>query len=270
MAVITKITTQQKNQARYNVYLDHGKGEEFAFSVDEDVLIKFQLKKGLELDDFSLMEIHYQDDIRKSYNSAVAYLAKRMRSVKEVRDFLLKKEIEDPVIHEVIHKLVQQKYLEDQEYAFAYVRSQINTTDKGPDLIQLELKDKGIEKSMIEIALKEYSDDQQFEKAAKLCEKFVQKNTKDSNKVIKKKMENMLLRKGYSFDIIHKAVNETESHKPFDEELDAISCQYEKIHRKFSHLSGFEYDQKIKQALYRKGFSIEVIEIFLAKQKEID
>ena len=54
MAVITKITTQQKNQDRFNIFMDYGKGEEYAFSVDSDVLIHFQLKKGMELDDFSI------------------------------------------------------------------------------------------------------------------------------------------------------------------------------------------------------------------------
>lgn len=56
MAIITKITTQQKNQDRFNIFMDYGKGkgEEFAFSVDSDVLIKFQLKKGWNLTIFPL------------------------------------------------------------------------------------------------------------------------------------------------------------------------------------------------------------------------
>lgn len=49
MPVITKITTQKNSGERYNVYLDYGKGEEFGFGVDENVLIKYDLKKVVSL-----------------------------------------------------------------------------------------------------------------------------------------------------------------------------------------------------------------------------
>ena len=91
MPIITKITAQQKCQDRYNIFMDFGKGEEYAFSVDEDVLIKFQLKKGLELDDFSLMEIHYHDDIRKAYNVAIIYLSKMIQVRKRNKRFFNQK-----------------------------------------------------------------------------------------------------------------------------------------------------------------------------------
>jgi regulatory protein len=270
MAIITKITTQQKNQDRYNIFMDYGKGEEFAFSVDENVLIKYQLKKGLELDEFSLMEINYHDDIQKAYNSAISYLARRIRSEKEIKDFLLKKEMEEPVIQEVIHKLIEQKYIDDREYAFAYVRTQVNTTDKGPGLIGMELKERGINQKYIEHALGQYSFELQVEKTASISEKFFQKNTKDSNRVLKQKLETLLVRKGYSFEVINLAQSSIDIDKPADEEFEAIKYQGSKAHRKFSHYTGFEFEQKMKQFLFRKGFSIETIERYLLELKEKD
>lgn len=267
MGIITKITTQQKNQDRFNVFMDKGKGEEFAFSVDSDVLIKFQLKKGMELDDFSYLEIQFQDDIRKAYNLAVNYLARRMRSEKEVREYLEKKDIEEAIINEVVHKLSSQKYINDEEFTSAYVRTQINTTDKGPDLIRLELIEKGIRKELIAKALKEYSISDQIEKAIKLSSKLLNKNTKDSQKIVKQKVEQLLLRKGYPYEVIQIAISETETHKDNVEEMEAIRYQGEKAQRKYSKFSGFEYDQKVKQALYRKGFSIDLIDKYLDEIK---
>ncbi|XJZ27921.1 recombination regulator RecX [Bacillota bacterium Lsc_1132] len=263
MAVITKITTQQKNIGRYNVFLD----EKFAFSVDEDVLIKFQLKKGMELDELSLMEIQYSDDIRKAYNSAIAYLARRIRSEKEIWDYLLKKEMEELVINEVVHKLKTQNYLNDEEYAAAYVRTQINTTDKGPNVIRMELIDKGIQKDIIQDCLREFTGEQQLEKAVGITRKFFQKNTKDSFHVLKQKLESLLLRKGYSFEVIQRAIAESAVEGNSVDELEAIRYQGEKVSRKYSHYTGYEYEQKMKQALYRKGFTIDLIEKFLDEQK---
>lgn len=270
MAIITKITTQQKNHDRYNIFMDDGKGEEFAFSVDSDVLIKFQLKKGMELDDFSLLEIQFQDDIRKAYHLAVQFLARRIRSEKEIRDYLQKKAIKEPIIQEVVHKLKSQQYLNDSEYAFAFVRTMVNTTDKGPDIIKQELKEKGIAEKIIIQALAEFPPELQLDKAVNVGKKFFKKPSKDSLKIQKQKVEQLLYRKGYSFELIQIALQETVPKEETDAELEAIRHQGEKAHRKYSQYSGFEYQQKMKQALYRKGFSIELIEKFLAEKNSAD
>ncbi|NRD78214.1 recombination regulator RecX [Bacillus sp. BRMEA1] len=268
MTIITKITTQQKNTDRFNIFMDDGTGEKYAFSIDSDTLIKFQLKKGMELDDFSLMEIQYQDDIRKAYNLAIHYLARRMRSEKEVRDYLLQKEAAEPAIDEVIHKLSAQKYVNDQEFAFAFVRTQVNTTDKGPDLIKLELKEKGISPEIFMQALADFTKEKQIEKAVKMAQKALNKTSKDSWKIQKQKLEQLLLRKGYTFDVIQIAIEENEVEKEDDTEFEAIRFQGNKLLKKFSGYSGYEFEQRVKQALYRKGFSIEFIERFLSESKK--
>ena len=267
MAIITKITTQTKNTERFNIFTDDGSGERFAFSVDSDTLIKYQLKKGMELDDFSLMEIQYHDDIRKTYNAAVQYLARRMRSEKEIRNYLKQKEADEPIIDEVIHKLAEQNYLNDKEFAFAFVRTQIHTTDNGPDVISRELKEKGISAEIAGEALNEYPREQQIEKASKITSKFLHKTTKESWKVQKQKLEQLLLRKGYSYEVIQLVIQEHEGEKEDEAELEAIRFQGAKLQRKFSKYDGFEYEQRMKQALYRKGFSIELIERYLGEKE---
>ncbi|MBY0148679.1 recombination regulator RecX [Neobacillus niacini] len=268
MAVITKITTQQKNKDRYNIFMDYGKGEEYAFSVDSAVLIRFELRKGMEIDEFSILEIQFQDDIRKAYNRAINYLARRMRSEKEIRDYLLEKEIEQPIINEVIHKLAAQKYINDEEYALSYVRTQMNTTDKGPDLIRMELRERGINEGIIKHAIAEYPFENQVEKAIKVAEKVIKKNSKESQRIVKQKAEQFLLRKGYSFDVILLALTEADTDKELDDEMEAIRYQGEKTHRKYSKFTGFEYTQKMKQALFRKGFSMDLIEKYLEEAEK--
>ncbi|MBY6052069.1 recombination regulator RecX [Cytobacillus firmus] len=267
MPTITKITVQKNNTDRYNIYMDYGKGEEYAFSVDEDVLIKHQLKKGMELDEFSLNEIGYQDDIRKAYNRAIHYLSRRMRSETEVRKHLAEKEVEEPVIQEVIHKLYDYHFLNDEEFAAAFVRTQMNTSDKGKGLIRTELKEKGISPQLIEMALEEYPRDAELAAAIRLCEKYSKKYARDSSKILKQKLEQMLMRKGFNFDIIQEAVTETEIDKEEDEELAALRFQAEKAKKKYANLPEFEYMQKMKQALFRKGFSFDLIEQFLSEEE---
>jgi regulatory protein len=267
MAIITKISVQKHNKDRYSIFTDNGSGEEYAFSVDEDVLIKYQLKKGMDLDDLSVTEMLYQDDIRKAYNTAINYLAHRMRSEGEVRDYLKKKEIAEPVIHEVVHKLQQFKFLNDEEFAAAFVRTQLNTTDKGAEVIKRELKEKGISQDIISRIIDEVSSDDQLEKAIKLSEKYALKNRKDSSRILKQKIEQMLQRKGYSFAIIRAALEETEVEKEEDSEMDALRYQGEKLNNKYAGLPRSEYRQKMKMALYRKGFPMDLIDEFIAEKE---
>jgi|SRR3954453_19028955 regulatory protein len=267
MPILTKITTQKKNKERYNIFMDEGKGEQYAFSVDEAVLIKYQLKKGMELDDLFLTEIHYEDDIRKAYNLALHYLTRRIRSEAEVRTYLLEKEIDAPIIQEVIFKLYEYQFLNDEQYAIAYVRTQMNTTDKGIILIRRELKERGISDVLIDQALTEYPYGAQVETAQKICEKIVGNNRKDSDKALKQKLEQRLVRKGFSFDIIADAIEKTQLERN-DDAMEALVYQAEKLQRKYAKDTGYEYKQKMKSALYRKGFALDQIEKYLSRSDE--
>lgn len=259
MVHITKITTQKK-PGRFNIFVNDGDGEKYAFSVDEDVLIKYQMKKGMELDEFTQIEILYQDTVRKAVGTAIQYLAIRMRSEKEVRDYLLQKEIEESVIQEVIHRLYGLKYLNDEEFALAFVRTQINTTDKGPNVVKLELIEKGINESIIKKVLTEFTYELQLTKAIQLCQKAQKKQRKDSTYIFEQKLKQSLSRKGYSFSIIDEAMGELkDSLLDEDVELEAIRKQGEKAIKKYG-----KETYKIKQFLYGKGFGIDQIEDYLS------
>ncbi|MFD2442429.1 recombination regulator RecX [Bacillus sp. CGMCC 1.16607] len=259
MVIITKITTQKKQSDRYNVYVNDGDGEKYAFSVDEDVLIKYSLKKGLELDEFTQFEVLYQDTVRKALSIAIQYLALRMRSEKEVKDYLKLKDIEDPVIQEVIHRLYNLKYINDNEFAIAYVRTQINTTDKGPNVVKMELKEKGIETMIVDHVMEEFSYNLQLSKVLKLCQKALNKKRNDSQYIFEQKLKQALLRKGYTLSVIDEALREWK--KDMNDETgdhEAIIKQGEKAIKNYG-----DNKQKVKQFLYRKGFSMDEIEDYL-------
>ncbi|QOR67083.1 recombination regulator RecX [Cytobacillus suaedae] len=269
MAYITKITTQQKNKERYNVFIDYGKGEEYAFSVNQDVLIKFQLKKGLQLDELDLTEIQFEDDIKKAYNQALVFLSYRMRSEKEIVAHLKSKEVDDQVIPDIIHKLTSLNYVNDLEFAKAYVKTQINTSSKGPGIIKQELFEKGVSRDIVESSLELFSREEQVETALKLISKIQKKGNKVSKIQQKQKTEEMLMRKGFSWDIIQIANEEVEvEDTEEDEEWEAVQYQGRKAHSRYKKYEGREYEQKMKQALYRKGFSMELISRFIEMMKE--
>ncbi|WP_064093950.1 recombination regulator RecX [Rossellomorea aquimaris] len=265
MGVITKITKQVKNLERYNLFID-GK---YAFSVDEAILAKFQLRKGLEVEELKISEVQYEDDVKKAFNKAIQYLSYRMRTEKEIHDHLAEGDLEDGIIPEVLHKLKEIKYINDLEFAHAFVGTQINTSDKGPSWIRGELMKKGVSQQYIEEALSSFTVENQVDKAVVLTEKLLRKYKKDSQRIAKQKIEQNLLRKGYSGSVMKIVWETVETDRDSDEQWDAIYHQGLKAHRKLStKYEGYEYEQKMKQALYRKGFSMEIIGRLLEELKE--
>lgn len=264
MSKITKISVQQKNKERFNIFLD----DEYAFAVFEATLLKFQLVKGKELDDLDVEEILYSDQINKAYTAAVHYLSFRMRTAKEIGVYLKEKEYEPFVIKEIVAKLKEQGYLNDREFAIAFVRTQVNTTLKGRGVIVQELMEKGVDKEIIEEAvLSEYSPEQELEHAVKLVLKYAPKYKKDSFKIMIQKVEQALVRKGYSFSIIKLAIEEVELETDTSEEWEAMVKQAEKYHRKYAGMEGYEYKMKMKGSLYRKGFSMDLIDRWLEENE---
>ncbi|WP_409304394.1 recombination regulator RecX [Peribacillus sp. SCS-155] len=267
MPQITKITTQKKRADRFNIFMDYGKGEEYAFSVDEDVLLKYQLKKGMELDELDLSEIQFHDDIQKTVSMALNYLSHRMRSENEVRTYLEQKEVEAPIIQEAIHKLYQYKYLDDLAFGEAFVRTHMNGGKKGPIILRRELKDKGLNDIQIEQALLQYPYDIQVEHAKILAEKMIVKEKNTSANLLKQKIEQSLYRKGFSSDAIANAMQDIVIEKPEGDEWHALSIQAEKVSRRLNKYSDYEYRHKMKQALFRKGFQIDLIERYLDRHE---
>lgn len=263
MPIITKITTQKKRTDRYNIFLD----EKYAFSVDEEVLLKFQLKKGKEIDSLLLSQIQFQDEIQKCFTAALGYLSYRMRSEAEVRLFLKKKNMEEPIMNEAIHKLYLYNYLNDLDFAKAYVRTHVNGGNKGPITLKLELKEKGISGNLIQQALLEYPFDVQVEHAKHLAAKSIKKEKNISERALKLKLEQMLSRKGFTRDSLVIALEDVKIEKDDEEEWDSLCFHAEKVVRRYRAYEGFQFQQKVKQALFRKGFPLELIDRYLSEME---
>ncbi|MFB7140361.1 recombination regulator RecX [Gottfriedia sp. NPDC056225] len=260
MSIITKIQVQKLNKERFNIYVDNGKGEEYAFSVDADTIVKFNIKKGQSFEPYEIEEVLNADQLRKAYLSSIVYLSRMMRTKKEIEQYLAKQEFLIETIQTTIIRLVEEGYINEEKYANSYVSTSINTTLKGPTIIKNALVAKGIPNSIIEKSLALFSKETQIEHAISLCQKKVSSLSKYSTNQKKAKLEELLRRKGYSTNISSIAIEETQYESEADDELEALLIHARKAKRKYEQLSDWEYKQKMKTTLYRKGFSIDLIE----------
>lgn len=264
MQKISRITVQKKNKNRYNIFLEKDKVEVYGFSVQEDTLIAERLQKDMELEDATIDMLLAKDTIHKGYSLGLNFLSYRMRSINEMEQYLQKKEIDEEHITMIINRLMDEKWLDDQAFAEAYVRTKVLTTSKGPAIIKRELIEKRVPVDKAEAALVHYPAETQLEKAMKLIEKSGRKSTKQSFFQQQNKLKQNLIQKGFSQTIIQEAFSEVTQVKDQEAEWDAVVFQGEKILRRhITKLQDRELKQKVKGTLYQKGFSLDVIDSFI-------
>ena len=260
LSAITKITTQKRNKSRYNIFIDH----QYAFSVDEDVLVQYNLHKGMEIDDREVIDVLGADSLNQSYLLAINYLSYRMRSIKEVNDYLIKKEVDPAHVERIIVRLLNEGLLNDEQFANAFITDRINLTSKGPGLIKRELIEKGIKVDIIDAGLKVFSFDSQLEKAVKWAERSLKRRSRDSYRKRVERLRTALIRQGFANDVITEVLTVVQVHVEDGSEWEALVHQADKLYRRqCRRYSGYELMNRLKAGLFSRGFPGELIQRYI-------
>lgn len=128
---------------------------------------------------------------------ALRLLGYRQRSVHEMSYRLKEKDYPVEAVDDVIARLKDWGYLNDLRFAEDWIQYRLATKPMGPLLLEVELKDKGIAKDIIDAKLAEaFSQVSEFELACNLA-KSKYKGESDW-----KKVAGMLHRRGFSFSVI--------------------------------------------------------------------
>ena len=239
---------KKMTKGRYKLELDSM--EEFV--IYEDIIFKYELllKKEISIDKLE----HILDDNKyyEAYNLALSYIEYKLRSRKEIYNYLDKKEYPHKLIEQVCDDIEKIGYINDYNYAKAFIADKINFTNHGPYKIKNELISNGIDEEVINECLNSIDEEVYREKIIKLIEKKKKSNTKPMS-IFKPKLIEYLYTLGYSKDLINECLV-----FDMDEEIDLskIKKEKDKLYNKYSKkYDGSKLDYQVKSALYRKGYS---------------
>ncbi len=197
MPKITDLKIQKNNKTRANLYLDG----EFAFGVEMLTVMKLGLKIGSEISEGKLQEAIFDSEKSVAFEKAMDYLSRGMKTVKQMKDYLVKKGFSAEVTAYVIEKLKDYKYVDDETYAKLYVEQ--NSKTKGGRRLQQELLNKGISREKAE----EFScldGDVAKQAAETLAAKYMRNKSCDVKNL--QKLQRYLLGRGYDFDTVNGVV----------------------------------------------------------------
>ena len=215
----------------------------------DDIIIKYQLLLKKELTKKELDEIKKDNDFYTNYLLAVEYIKRRLRSKEEVKNYLLKKNISNSIINEILELLEKNKVLDDSVFTTAYIHDKMSYSNDGPLKIKNNLEKLKIDSNIINKKIGEYTSDLETEK----IQKYISRQLKNNHKSLyelKNSILNYLVSNGYHKELIMDEINNIEI-----DETDLYEKEYQKLYNKLSKkYKDKELEYKIKQKLYQKGF----------------
>jgi len=131
---------------------------------------------GQEVDEERMEELRRAGEFGKVYQRALEYCLMRPRSEREMRDYLWKKTldkrtsegrvrkgVDKGVVEEVLMKLIEAKYVDDEKFARWWVENRMQRKGVSGKRLRMELMKKGVDSGVIEAVMGESERDDRTE-----------------------------------------------------------------------------------------------------------
>jgi regulatory protein len=151
-----------------------------------------------------------EKELIRAKNSAYRLLTYRPRSKAELETKLHDKEFEDSVVRQVIADLIRLGYVNDLQFARQWAQSRVRLRGFGRRRIAQELKNKGVDREIIQQTFAELFDgDSEFETAKLTARKKLSTLRSVDPETRRRRLAGFLERKGFSFEIIGRVLRDT-------------------------------------------------------------
>lgn len=161
------------------------------------------------------MDDSHTDVYERLMNAALRYVSFRLRSAREIRDFLAGKlsrshTTAPEVLKQVMGRLTDLGYVNDHEFAVWWVGTRTGRKPKGSRAVRSELTQKGVDADIIDIVLATHMTGEKSEAvlAGAAAEKKVPSLAKYPKIVQKQKLAGFLQRRGFSSDVVWSVVDD--------------------------------------------------------------
>jgi len=226
--VITNLKQGVKNPNRVNVFVN----SKYALSLDVAQVVDLNIKVGLEISEEELTELKKASEYGKLYQRTLEWVLMRPRSIRETRDYLIKKlkntlrgpsatneersERVSPVTtganervreeysefsEEILQRLIKKGYLDDYRFAEYYVENRFVKKGISKKRLRMELMKKGVAQEIIDEVIDGRDDEEEIRKMI----------AKKRAKYDDEKLMGYLMRQGFSYDLVRRILFEEQN-----------------------------------------------------------
>jgi len=148
-----------------------------------------------------------QSSVPELYARAIKLLSNRPFSTSELKKKLLQHTSEESLVRSALDQLISHGYLDDREFIEGYIHSRRRSKHYGRQRIELELRLKGLDSSLVAEMLEQFypPDEDQLELRRTLEKKLLGLSPPmDAKKLAK--LYNYLLRQGFSREAVYREI----------------------------------------------------------------
>ena len=228
----------------------------------DEVIIKNNLLYKKDITSKEIDEIEKLNTFYDIYNKAIKHISKKMRSTKEIKEYLEGHDLPGKEEEELINKLKKIGMINDEMYVKAYVSDKIHLSSDGPNKIKNELLKNNIKGQIIDEELSKIDEEELINKVKRIINKKV-RTSKTSSYNTRQKIYLELTNLGYSKELIDKCYNDDRDDESF------LERDFNKIYKDVSRKETDENKiyLKIKQKLYQKGYKLEQIDRIINEKR---
>ena len=213
----------------------------------EDIILKYNLLIKKELNEKLLDEIINENSYYSAYDMSLGYIESKLRTKKEIIEYLKRKGFDSKYIDYSIEKLEKLGLLNDKLYVESYINDKINLSLDGPYKIKNNLLNLDIDEELIDKYLYKINNEVWNKRIDKIIDKKKSNMNNRSYYMFINKLKNDLYNLGYNKELIEDKLSKIEY------KSNALEKEMDKAIRKYNDKS------KIINYLIRKGYSYEDI-----------
>lgn len=146
--------------------------------------------------------------VKEATIKLMQFCAYRDRSQKEVEDKLKEMRMIPAAQEQIIIKLMQENFLNEERFARSFVRGKFRIKKWGRVKIKQHLKQRGISSPIIKLALEEIEDSIYYQTLYDIAEKKIRLINETDIYKKKKKLINFLLQRGYESHLVYRVTEE--------------------------------------------------------------
>ena len=193
MQIIDISLKSKRNPNIFNIETDGG-----IYEMHSDVIVKNGIKSGEINNEIFYASVQESSEI-VAFNMCVKYISSRLKTEKQIKDYLYRHEYKKSTVDVVLEKLKNYGIVDDKIYAESYIKSNSNFSKNKvkQKLMQAGVKNENFEEQVSVI--------DEFNSCIKHAEKFFK--TKEINKQNLDKLIRRLSGMGYGWDTIKSVLN---------------------------------------------------------------
>ncbi len=207
MQHITAIKPTQRNPGRLTVRV----GRKVVATLPLGKIETLGLQVGQIWNDALAAKVAQAAVYDKALRQAMNRLNRRAMSRRDLDKKLKELEYDAPVREQVLDRLTELNYLDDEAYGRALVESTLRRKPAGPQLLRQKLYQKGLDRSLIEKLVGEATDAQDLAPGAvELARKKLQSMQRLDAETRRRRVYGLLARRGFNPDTISSVMSELE------------------------------------------------------------